>query len=141
MFRWLRERRKRRENEARKAREQLRRKAGFRPPESTFMESLVPDEMTDGVAERFATQLVAQEVQATGQHERSAGSHTHSLTPVNTGAHSHSPGNHSHRVMDGSLTHSFDNSHSHSHSHSHDSGSHSHSYDSSSGASDGGGGW
>jgi len=60
MFRWLRERRKRRENEARKAREQLRRKAGLRPSESTFMESLIPDEISDGVAERYAVQLIAQ---------------------------------------------------------------------------------
>lgn len=61
MFRWMRERRQRREKEARERRAQLRRKAGIGSYEPPLVSLLPGEPYRDGVADDFVLRLIAQE--------------------------------------------------------------------------------
>ena len=133
MFRWLRERRQRREKEVRQRREQLRSRAQLTGAKSaqkpaSHYSAGAPASQPDSVAELFAIQLIAQEMASdTASHD--AGRHHTTVTQSHHGSGDNIGGsvrysNHS--------THDYGSSHS-SHS-SHDSGS---SYDSGSSSSGG----
>lgn len=157
MFRWIRERRQRRESEARERREQLRRKAGISSNEPPLVSLLPGEPYRDGGAHDFALRLIAQasqvnELMVTSPTDLGNVSRTFKAGPDYTpsplehelpvrieimsgggsggtghGASIHSVGGHS-----GHDSHSHHDSHT-----SYDSSS----YDSSSGSSDAGGGW
>lgn len=139
MFRWLRERRQRKQKESAERRAQLRRKAQVSGPagarqQLSYYASVSPDEtsrMPDGVAENFAAQLVAIEM-AKDADSTDSGRHvaqSHHGSSDNTGgslSHSH----HGHSSHDHGSSHS-SHDYGSSHSSSYDSGS----YDSGSSSS------
>lgn len=133
MFRWLRERRQRRQEEARERRAQLREKvqaggiAGARKQLSYYTEGKEAPrrDADEGIAQQFAMQLIAQEL---ANDADNVGSHRQHVSQVHHGSGDNIAGSESHSYS----SHDYSSSHHSSHdSSSYDSGSSSSGSDSS----------